>query len=87
MQSRDKFRPFILAGVGVAYNKLDYKNLGSPTSKTSPMVNFGLGAQYLISDNLVLKLMCTKCGVDIKITTSHPMFAEWTPHCKRGVSK
>src|SRR5450830_1957777 len=48
MFSRDKFRPFLLAGVGVAHNRLDYKLLGSPHSETSPMVNLGLGAQYLL---------------------------------------
>jgi OOP family OmpA-OmpF porin len=55
MFSRDKFRPFLLAGVGVARNKLDYKLLGSPHSETSPMVNLGLGAQYLLTDTFGLQ--------------------------------
>jgi len=55
MFSRDKFRPFLLAGVGVAHNRLDYKLLGSPHSETSPMVNLGLGAQYLLTDTFGLQ--------------------------------
>jgi OOP family OmpA-OmpF porin len=49
MFSRDKFRPFLLAGIGVAKNDLDY----SPRDedKTSWLASVGLGAQYLITEN------------------------------------
>ncbi|MBZ4201497.1 MAG: OmpA family protein, partial [Methylotenera sp.] len=52
MLGRDSFRPFLLTGLGVANNKLDY----SPTvvqdkSKTSWLANIGLGAQYLFNDS------------------------------------
>lgn len=51
MFSRDKFRPFLLAGVGAARNNVDYSNAGlSDKSNTSWMANVGLGAQYLFSD-------------------------------------
>jgi OOP family OmpA-OmpF porin len=59
MFSRDKFRPFLLAGVGVARNKLDYtipapyNNLNN--AKTGWLANAGFGAQYLISDNFGLQ--------------------------------
>lgn len=54
MFSRDKFRPFLLAGVGVARNKLDY-SIPAPlnglnNTKTGWLANVGFGAQYLISD-------------------------------------
>ncbi len=49
--SRDKFRPFVLAGLGVARNKVDYSRIDlDDKSKTSPYGNVGLGAQYLITD-------------------------------------
>jgi OmpA-OmpF porin, OOP family len=49
MFSRDKFRPFLLAGLGVTKNDLDY----SPRDedKTSWLASVGLGAQYLITEN------------------------------------
>lgn len=55
MFSRDKFRPFLLAGGGVARNNLQYHDIPFPpdTSKnvrTSWMGNVGFGAQYLFSD-------------------------------------
>lgn len=51
MFSRDKFRPFLLAGLGAARNNVDYSNAGlSDKSNTSWMANVGLGAQYLFSD-------------------------------------
>src|SRR5450830_166365 len=59
MFSRDKFRPFLLAGVGVARNKLDYtipapyNNLAN--AKTGWLANAGFGAQYLISDTFGLQ--------------------------------
>jgi OOP family OmpA-OmpF porin len=52
MFSRDKFRPFLLAGVGVARNDIDYSfpGLDTDNKKTSWLANVGLGAQYLFSD-------------------------------------
>lgn len=56
MFSRDKFRPFLLAGVGAARNNVDYSgiNIGDKT-KTSWLANVGLGAQYLFSDSFGLQ--------------------------------
>lgn len=54
MFSRDKFRPFLLGGLGVARNDIDYKlrstgaNIGN--EKTSWLGNVGVGAQYLFTD-------------------------------------
>ena len=52
MFSRDKFRPFLLAGVGAARNNVDYSVPGFDVDgkKTSWMANVGLGAQYLFND-------------------------------------
>jgi len=56
MFSRDKFRPFLLAGLGVARNKLDYSGIGmTDDSKTSWMANVGLGAQYLFNERFGLQ--------------------------------
>ena len=48
MFSRDKFRPFLLAGLGVTKNDLDYDPRDE--DKTSWLASVGLGAQYLIND-------------------------------------
>lgn len=59
MFSRDKFRPFLLAGLGVARNDIDYKlrstgaNIGD--EKTSWLGNVGVGAQYLFTDTFGLQ--------------------------------
>lgn len=57
MFSRDKFRPFLLAGLGVARNNVDYSAPGidASDSRTSWMANVGFGAQYLFSDNFGLQ--------------------------------
>ena len=56
MFSRDKFRPFLLAGLGVARNKLDYSGVVlTDDSKTSWMANVGLGAQYLFNERFGLQ--------------------------------
>jgi OOP family OmpA-OmpF porin len=49
MLSRDKFRPFLLAGIGATKNDVDY----SPRDedKTSWLASVGLGAQFLITEN------------------------------------
>jgi OOP family OmpA-OmpF porin len=53
MLGRDSFRPFLLTGLGVANNKLDYSTTPSvqDKSKTSWLANIGLGAQYLFNDS------------------------------------
>ncbi|ABE49846.1 MULTISPECIES: OmpA family protein [Methylobacillus] len=57
--SRDKFRPFLLAGVGAGRNNVDYTSdvtgadLGD--KKTSWMANVGFGAQYLFNENFGLQ--------------------------------
>jgi OOP family OmpA-OmpF porin len=56
MFSRDKFRPFLLAGIGAARNNVDYSNAGiNDRSKTSWLAGLGLGAQYLFSDSFGLQ--------------------------------
>lgn len=57
MFSRDKFRPFLLAGLGVARNNVDYSVPGFDVDgkKTSWMANVGLGAQYLFNDSFGLQ--------------------------------
>jgi OOP family OmpA-OmpF porin len=53
MLGRDSFRPFLLTGLGVANNKLDYSTNPAvqDKSKTSWLANIGLGAQYLFNDS------------------------------------
>ncbi|HZV98610.1 MAG TPA: OmpA family protein [Methylophilaceae bacterium] len=54
--SRDKFRPFLLAGLGAAHNKIDYSGApGADGSNTSWMANVGLGFQYLFTERLGLQ--------------------------------
>ena len=57
MFSREKFRPFLLAGLGVARNDVDYSNFPAlrDSTKTSWLANVGVGAQYLINDNFGLQ--------------------------------
>lgn len=56
MLSRDKFRPFLLAGLGAARNNVDYSGLPiADKTKTSWLANVGLGAQYLINDSFGLQ--------------------------------
>lgn len=52
MFSRDRFRPFLLAGLGVTKNDLDYTVPGIDVDedKTSWLASVGLGAQFLIND-------------------------------------
>jgi len=52
MFSRDKFRPFLLAGLGVTENDVDYRVPGADIDgdKTSWLASVGLGAQYLLND-------------------------------------
>ena len=57
MFSRDKFRPFLLAGLGAARNNVDYRVPGFDIDgkKSSWMANVGLGAQYLFNDKFGLQ--------------------------------
>ncbi len=57
MFSRDRFRPFLMAGLGVARNRIDYKvgDVGIGDSRTSPMANIGLGAQFMVTESLGLQ--------------------------------
>lgn len=61
MFSRDQFRPFLLAGVGVADNELDYsgptpaKLNGLKNERKTWLANVGFGAQYLINDTFGLQ--------------------------------
>jgi OOP family OmpA-OmpF porin len=56
MFSRDKFRPFLLAGLGAAHNNIDYSIAGiQDKSKTSWLANVGIGAQYLFNDSFGLQ--------------------------------
>jgi OOP family OmpA-OmpF porin len=56
MFSRDKFRPFLLAGVGVAHNNVDYSISGlQGKSNNSLLASVGGGAQYLINDKFGLQ--------------------------------
>jgi OmpA-OmpF porin, OOP family len=56
MFSRDKFRPFLLAGLGAARNNVDYNGIGlTDKNKTSWLAGLGLGAQYLFNDSFGLQ--------------------------------
>ncbi|EEF27184.1 conserved hypothetical protein [Ricinus communis] len=57
MFSRDKFRPFLLAGLGAARNNIDYRigGVNAGDSKTSWMANVGAGFQYSFTDNIGLQ--------------------------------
>lgn len=58
MFSRDNFRPFLLAGIGAARNRLDY-DAGTAAagrgSNTSWMANVGAGFQYFVSERFGLQ--------------------------------
>jgi OOP family OmpA-OmpF porin len=57
MFSREKFRPFLLVGLGAVRNNVDYnhQNLEVNAKKTSYMANVGIGAQYLFNDSFGLQ--------------------------------
>jgi len=55
MFSRDKFRPFLMAGFGAAKNEIDavdHFGHGVNEDKWSPMANVGAGFQYLFNKNI-----------------------------------
>ncbi len=54
MFSRDRFRPFLLAGVGAEYDKTNSAT-GVQESKTSPYIGVGLGFQYALTDRLSMQ--------------------------------
>ncbi len=51
MFSRERFRPFVLAGLGLARNDVDYHAAGANVGgeKTSWMANVGVGAQFMFT--------------------------------------
>lgn len=55
--SRDKLRPFLLAGLGYARNDVDYTYAAVPVdgTKNSWMANVGAGLQYFFTDNVGLQ--------------------------------
>ena len=75
MFSRSNLRPFLLGGLGITRNKLDYSlpgltNVGG--SKTSPLVELGLGAQYLFSDNFGIQADLREQWSRAKISATGP---------------
>lgn len=56
--NRNTFRPFLLAGGGIARNNLDYSQLPGlqDRMRTSWMTNIGLGAQWLMSESFGLQV-------------------------------
>jgi OmpA-OmpF porin, OOP family len=55
MFSRDKFRPFVMAGFGAAKNEIDsvdHFNNSVNEDKWSPMANLGAGFQYLFNKSV-----------------------------------
>jgi OOP family OmpA-OmpF porin len=76
MFSRDKFRPFLLAGLGVARNNVDYSHPveDASDSKTSWMANVGLGAQYLFNDNFGLQADLRHQWTRADLTTDNGSF-------------
>jgi OOP family OmpA-OmpF porin len=54
MFSRERFRPFVLAGLGLARNDIDYSVGGANVGgeKTSWMANVGAGAQFMFTEAL-----------------------------------
>lgn len=74
MFSRDKFRPFLLAGLGVARNNVDYNSndgLEVNAKKTSYMANVGIGAQYLFNDSFGLQADLRHQLSRARTTTDH----------------
>lgn len=59
MFSRDKFRPFVLAGIGAARNKIEtdnfFANGNVDETKWSWMANVGAGFQYLFNETVGLQ--------------------------------
>jgi OOP family OmpA-OmpF porin len=78
MFSRSNFRPFLLAGGGIARNRLDFAADGTKENKTSPMLNVGLGAQYLLNDTFGLQADLREVWSRAQDTNGTPAFAKQT---------
>jgi OOP family OmpA-OmpF porin len=65
MVSREKLRPFLLAGLGYARNKVDY--MGG--TESSWMANVGAGVQYLVNDTVGLQADIRQVWSEAKIGT------------------
>lgn len=76
MFSREKFRPFLLAGLGVARNDVDYSHATADVDakKTSWLANVGLGAQYLFNDSFGLQADLRHQWSRAKTTTNDNAF-------------
>lgn len=75
--NRDKFRPFLLAGVGAANNKVNYNIAPGYTppgkvtgSNTSFAGNVGIGFQYLFNDKLGIQADFRRIFSDVEVGTS-----------------
>ena len=53
MLSRDRFRSFLLAGIGAEYDKANFG--GGKISKTAPYLTAGAGFQYAFSDQWAMQ--------------------------------
>ncbi len=53
--SRDRFRPFLLAGVGAEYDKATDSATGARFSRGSPDIEAGFGFQYQLSDQWAMQ--------------------------------
>lgn len=73
MFSREKFRPFLLVGLGAARNNVDYNHqtLEVNAKKTSYMANVGIGAQYLFNDSFGLQADLRHQLSRARTTTDH----------------
>jgi OOP family OmpA-OmpF porin len=80
MFSRESFRPFLLAGLGVTRNNMDYKVPGIRLSgeKTSWMASLGLGMQYFFSDKFGIQADLRRQFSRGRLKASVPGFAEST---------
>jgi len=81
MFSRDKFRPFLLAGLGVARNDVDYSAPApndASAAKTSWLANVGVGAQYLFNDTFGLQADLRHQWSRARTTTDNGVFDKST---------
>ena len=53
--SRDRFRPFLLAGIGAEYDKATNSAEGARFSRGSPDIEAGFGFQYQLSDQWAMQ--------------------------------
>lgn len=78
--SREKFRPFLLLGVGATRNDVDYShnNPGADAIKTAFSGSVGLGAQYWVSDRFALQADLRHQRSIARTTTDHGVFDKET---------